>query len=221
MNRKIIKKLLELTGLLIFPVLGFIYGWLNMNHQDAQIISTKLDSYIPFLPIFIIPYIVWYAYVFGYLLYFWWKDSAVYWKSLAAILVGEAICFFIYYVFQTTVPRPQLEGDGILIDLVSVIYMNDQPVNCFPSIHVLTTSVVMFFSLQIKGYHAIHKYLTHIVGILIILSTLFVKQHVLYDVAASLLLSITLYGCFFLFKAPAWQLERRPERKKREEYQTF
>jgi membrane-associated phospholipid phosphatase len=217
MAKKTFLKWIDLSGLFIFPVLGFIYDWLNENHQDAVTISTAFDSHIPFLPIFIIPYIIWYVYLYGYLLYFWWKDRKVYWRSIIAITLAELICFIIYYFFQTTVPRPNISGDGLLLQLVDLIYNSDEPVNCFPSIHVVTTCLIMFFSLHIKGFGKTQHYITQIAGTLVILSTLFVKQHVIYDVAGSMILSSGLYGLLVFIKLPVLKIER----KKREEYQTY
>lgn len=206
----------DLLGLLAFPVLGLIYGWLNNNHQGAVALSTEFDNSIPFLSIFIIPYITWYAYIVCYLIYFWRKSVSVYWKTIIAITLGEVICFFIYYFFQTTVPRPRLSGDGLLIQLVSLIYSNDEPYNCFPSIHVLTTSAVMLSFLKLKGESTVQQYICLFIGSLIILSTIFVKQHIVYDVLGSIALSISLNTLLYGSK------QRMPKvgRKKQEEYQT-
>lgn len=193
-------KIPELLGLLIFPILGSIYGVLNQKTRHAAEISSAADDLIPFLPIFIIPYIAWYGYIVCSLLFFWRRDRIVYWKTLAMIAVGEIICFIVYFTFQTTVPRPELTGDSILIGLTAFIYSNDQPVNCFPSIHVLTTGICMVSFLQIQKTSAAEKYAVHVTGTLIILSTVFVKQHVIYDVAASVLMSVALY--YLAYKVP-------------------
>ncbi|ALC90372.1 phosphoesterase [Bacillus sp. FJAT-18017] len=195
----VLKKTPYLLFLLVIPVLGLIYQFLNTHPTDAVQISTALDGYIPFLPIFIIPYILWYAYVFLYLVYFCFKDTKVYLKTIILIVVGELICFAIYFFFQTTVPRPQVQGDGILIDLVKLIYLNDRPFNCFPSIHVLTTFAIMLGSLHIKEKHPVTILFIHILGSLIIISTLFVKQHVIPDMIGSMFLVTFLYGILFEF----------------------
>lgn len=197
MSKKTLSKMRDLLGLLIFPILGLMYEYLNENQQDAENISTAFDSLIPFVPAFIIPYMIWYLYMFGFLIYFWWKSSEVYWKTIIAITVGEIVCFIIYFFFQTTVPRPQITGDSILLQLVSIIYNSDQPFNCFPSIHVLTTMIIMLAYTQIKGTGKIQDCITQLTGILIILSTLFVKQHVIYDVLASVILSAGLWIVLF------------------------
>ncbi|SFA87950.1 MULTISPECIES: phosphatase PAP2 family protein [unclassified Bacillus (in: firmicutes)] len=186
-----------LLFLLIMPVLGYLYQLLNIHSRNAVTVSTGLDSGIPFVPLFILPYIFWYVFIFGYLVYFCFKDKNVYLKTLTTIVVGELVCFVIYFSFQTTVPRPQLQGDSIFIDLVALIYANDQPYNCFPSIHVLTTFAIMMGSLHIKRKHVFHKLFIPVMGSSIIISTLFVKQHYLLDMIGSMFLVSFLYGVIF------------------------
>ncbi|MBM7694200.1 hypothetical protein JOC77_003644 [Peribacillus deserti] len=191
------KKIPFLLLLLIIPALGFIYTVLNEHPRKAANISTAFDQHIPFIPVFIIPYIIWYGYVLGYLIYFCFKDTKVYIKSLITITIGECICFIIFFFFQTTVNRPDLTSDVPFYHLVNFIYENDRPFNCFPSIHVLTTYVIMLASLHIKNKHVIHSILIQGMGSLIILSTLFVKQHVIWDMVGSMFMVSYIYGIIF------------------------
>ena len=194
---KILKKSPYLLFLLVIPLLAMIYQVLNNRSQKAVDISTSIDQSIPFLPIFIIPYILWYAYMFCYLIYFCFKDTKVYIKTLLLIVIAELICFVIYFFFQTTVPRPTIVSDNFLNNLVQWIYTKDRPFNCFPSIHVLTTFAVMLASLHIKNKHLLNTLCIHISGSFIIISTLFVKQHVIFDMIGSMFLVTFLYGISF------------------------
>jgi membrane-associated phospholipid phosphatase len=186
-----------LLFLLVMPILGLIYKILNMNPREAVILSTRIDSSIPFLPVFILPYIIWYGFIFGYLIYFWFKDIKVYLKTLTVIVIGELVCFLIYFFFQTTVPRPELTGNGILIDLVQMIYSHDRPYNAFPSIHVLTTFAILLGSIHIREKHIFHSVFIPVMGSLIIISTLFVKQHYILDMLGSMFLTSFVYGIVF------------------------
>ncbi|WP_226676446.1 phosphatase PAP2 family protein [Mesobacillus jeotgali] len=191
------KDLPYLLFLLVMPVLGLIYKILNNNPREAVILSIEIDDKIPFLPVFIVPYIIWYAFILGYLVYFWYKDTRVYLKTLTMIVIGELVCFVIYFFFQTTVPRPNLVGDGILIDLVGMIYSHDQPYNAFPSIHVLTTFAIILGNINIRNKHIFHSVFVPVMGSLIIISTLFVKQHYILDMFASMFLTSFIYGIVF------------------------
>lgn len=192
-----IKELPYLLFLLVMPALGLIYKIINNNPREAVILSTDIDNKIPFLPIFILPYIIWYAFILGYLVYFWYKDTRVYLKTLTMIVIGELVCFVIYFFFQTTVPRPALVGEGVLMELVGMIYSHDQPYNAFPSIHVLTTFAIILGNINIPNKHIIHSLFVPIMGSLIIISTLFVKQHYILDMFASMFLASFVYGIVF------------------------
>jgi membrane-associated phospholipid phosphatase len=188
-----------LAFLLIFPLLGYVYRILNTHTPKATILLTSLDSNIPFIPVFILPYIFWYGFILGYLIYFCFKDTKVYVKTLTVIVLGELVSFIIYFFFPTTIPRPLLEDNGVIIDLVRLVYWHDQPYNCFPSIHVLTTFSIILGSIHVKNKHIFHTTFIPIGGSLIIISTLFVKQHGILDVFGSIFLSLIMYGIAFYF----------------------
>lgn len=195
------RKSLHLLWLLIFPVLGLTYTFLNQSTSSMIDLHIVMDDFFPLIPIFIIPYILWYAFIFCYLIYFCFKDTKVYKHALITIVVGELICFFCYVFFQSTVERPPIEGDGMLHTLIQFIYNNDEPFNCFPSIHVLTTYTIMLASIRIKNMHVINATFIQLMGTLIILSTLFVKQHVVIDVVASILIVSMIYSALVAFSA--------------------
>lgn len=186
-----------LLFLLVMPALGLVYKLLNANPRDPVILSTQIDTMIPFLPVFILPYIIWYAFILGYLIYFWYKDISVYLKTLSVIVIGELVCFLIYFYFQTTVPRPDVSGDGMLANLVRMIYSHDQPYNAFPSIHVLTTFTIILGNINIRNKHLFHTVFVPVAGSLIIISTLFVKQHYILDMFGSMFLTSFIYGIIF------------------------
>lgn len=182
------ENLVDLSFLLSIPILGLVYPLLNNTSNGVHSLVTEVDRVIPFVKEFIIPYILWYPFVLVCLLYLYIKDRRVYFRTLFSINLGMIISFIIYFLFQTHVPRPTLEGDGLLIRLVSMIYNGDNPYNCFPSIHVLESY------LMIKGIHACRNksrlavISTDIMAILIILATVFVKQHVILDVLGGIYL---------------------------------
>ncbi|UXH43862.1 phosphatase PAP2 family protein [Rossellomorea vietnamensis] len=191
------KDLPYLLCLLVMPALGFIYTLLNTDTREAVILSTQLDEWIPFVPIFIVPYILWYAFILGYLFYFWYKDVPTFLKTLGIIFIGELVCFVIYFYFQTTVPRPELAGSGVFLDMVQMIYSHDQPYNAFPSIHVLTTFAIILGNFNIQDKHRFHSVFVPAMGSLIIVSTLFVKQHFVLDMVSSIFLTTFIYGIMF------------------------
>ncbi|MBU3179546.1 inositol phosphorylceramide synthase, partial [Clostridium estertheticum] len=95
--------------------------------------------------------------------------------------------------FQTTIIRPIVTGNDILSKMILFTYNSDKPYNCFPSIHVITSY------LAVKGINATDakksiKIPVNIIGFLIIISTEFVKQHLIMDIFFALFLCIVFYN---------------------------
>lgn len=191
MKNKLIANL-PLAWLLAIPVLNIVYDMLNRGGLGVTQLTTVWDQITPFVPVFIIPYIIWYPYVLMMFIVFFRKDRSVYYRSLTLTCVGLVVCYLIYYLFQTTVPRPEIANHGLLNWLVGIVYMTDAPYNCFPSIHVLTSHIVLKAAYQCKLSRRI-KAAAFVTSWMIIISTLFVKQHVLADIAGGILLSEALY----------------------------
>jgi membrane-associated phospholipid phosphatase len=199
---RIVKEnILALCLLLSIPLLNIIYQVLNDGERGARQLITAVDHQIPFVEIFVVPYLLWYAFIFLMLVYFCIYDRAIYYRTLLSFCVGMLVCYVIYFFFQTTVPRPELMGTGILTGMVKYVYGADQPFNCFPSIHVLS-SYLMILGIRHSKLWTIKKdMIVSTIAYSIILSTLFVKQHVVLDVVAGVLLGSLLFKLFYYLEA--------------------
>ena len=182
--------------MLLIPMAQGIYFFLNLTTTRAFDITIFLDKLIPFNEWFIIPYVFWYVYTFGTLLVLAYTDNKTYFKLLYSILIGMLICFVVYYLFPTTVPRTEvIVPDNILKKAVLIIYSNDKPYNCFPSIHMLDTLLITMFLFKYSK-SLLLKLSTIGICISIYLSTQFVKQHSILDAVASTILGVILFFAF-------------------------
>ncbi|OQR53345.1 phosphatase PAP2 family protein [Bacillus sp. CDB3] len=184
---------LPLSCILLLVLVSPLYDVLNKTTVHTVNVTTVIDDWIPFVKVFIIPYLLWFPYLYGALIYYCLADRKQYYVTLSSVILGKLACFSIYYFWQTTVPRPTVVGTDVFSELVRYIYSIDQPVNCFPSIHVLTTFVIMLAALKRREQHAFEYYILTLFGILIILSTLFTKQHAFVDVVSGMTLAGILY----------------------------
>jgi membrane-associated phospholipid phosphatase len=78
--------------------------------------------------------------------------------------------------------------------LVSFLYKTDTPTNVLPSIHVFNTMALCF---AVHGNKELRKrklltLSSDILGVLIVLSTMFLKQHSVIDVSLGLVMSVML-----------------------------
>jgi membrane-associated phospholipid phosphatase len=172
------------------------YFIINLTTTSAHDVTTYLDKLIPFNEWFFIPYAFWYIYTFGMLLLLAYFDYKTYYKLLFSIFVGMIICFIIYVVYPTTVPRVSIEPDNLLKKAVlNIIWGNDKPYNCFPSIHMLDTLLITLF--LFKHYKSLWiKMSSAFLCVIIYLSTFFIKQHAILDACASTVLAIILFLVF-------------------------
>lgn len=112
------------------------------------------------------------------------------------MIAGQAVCFVIYFLFQTTVPRPPVPGNDIWSQLVRSMYSFDNPFNAFPSIHVLTSYSLLKGCYDTPELSLFLRGTTGITSLFIIVSTLFLKQHTILDAIASIAIVNTLVNLY-------------------------
>lgn len=169
-------------------------GWSHYNMETA------LDRMLPFWPasaaVYLGCYLFWAA---NYILIARQEKEAVY-RFFAADFLSRLICLAFFLLLPTTNTRPVVEGDGFWEQVMRLVYSVDAADNLFPSIHCL---VSWFCYIGIKDRADIpagYKRFSCIMAVLVCLSTLTTKQHVLADVAAGILLAQV---CFRLGKLPS------------------
>ena len=185
--KKFFSNLLPLLLIGSIPFSNLFYWTLNNTQRGVYNLTTDLDRFLPLVKIFIIPYMTLWFYLAFCFVYLCFKNRKVYYKIMITLCLCYVVAFISYYFFQTTVIRPVVTGDDILSKLVLFTYNSDEPYNCFPSIHVITAYLAM------KGINATNarkniKIPVNVVGFLIIISTEFVKQHVIMDIFFAIIL---------------------------------
>ncbi|WP_446899406.1 phosphatase PAP2 family protein [Clostridium sp. LBM24168] len=187
------KNILYLSPMIAIPIVNIVYLLLDNSSRGYYVLTMNVDRYVPFVKEFILVYWIWYPFIIISLMFFCFINKKIYYKVLLTIILGMIICYIVYLFFQTNVPRPAVYGNDFLSDLVRDTYKIDKPFNCCPSIHVLTTYAVMRGSLKLPRENVRSTILIWIVGILIILSTQFIKQHVILDLATAMMLGEIIY----------------------------
>lgn len=168
-----------------------------------HVIDTVFDSYIPFCEYFIVPYLLWFPYMIMTIWYFIFKNNnkKEYYQLIFNLMMGMTIFLIVSYVYPNVLHlRPhEFPRDNIFTDLVKFIYRTDTPTNVLPSIHVFN-SLAIHMSLSNcqslkdrKGVRIGSLTLT----ILIIMSTMFLKQHSVIDVCFGS--TLALFGYLFFY----------------------
>ncbi|PQP83642.1 inositol phosphorylceramide synthase [Paenibacillus sp. PCH8] len=201
---------LSLSLMLSLAVMGMFYDILNSPERGFVVLDSSLDRIIPYVPAMSIPYLGWYPFVFGVLAYLCAKDRQTYYRVLLSMNISVWICYLIYFNFQTMVPRPELTGSGFGASVLGWLYSQDRPYNCFPSIHALHSYLVMRAVLSVPTIRKSVKMAVAAGAALIILSTLMIKQHVIYDALGAVILG----ECIFtIITGLALYRRRRKESK--------
>jgi membrane-associated phospholipid phosphatase len=192
--------LVSFSLMLLIPLMHTFYEVLNNSSRGVRTLVTNLDEHIPLIKYFIIPYVSWYFFIFLAMAYFCLKDREIYFKTLAAYVLSLIVCYLTYYFYQTTVPRPSLVGDDLFTRTISFIYSSDKPYNAFPSIHVLGSYLMLKAICKSEIKNRLNVLIISTMSILIILSTILVKQHVILDLMAGILLAEVMFRLTYNYK---------------------
>lgn len=190
-------------GILVF-MLGQSIGYygiklFEINHYT---IVSPIDNLIPFVPQMIFIYSIWYPFIFLVLYYIYKKDYNVFKNGIIIGSIAYLISDIVFLVYPTIMVRPEVvyeELDFFTALLLKITYLGDNPaVNCFPSIHCLYCFHIMYMFTLLKGTTWKQKTFIYIFGLLIVASTVMVKQHYFYDIIGSLVLAILTNGIGYL-----------------------
>ena len=109
--------------------------------KKYHIVHIPVDDYIPFVEIFIIPYLLWFLYVFFTLMYFLINTDKEYFVFSLYLYTGMTIFLIVSTIYPTGhLLRPNsFDRANIFTSLVSLLYYMDTPTNILPSIHVFNS----------------------------------------------------------------------------------
>lgn len=165
--------------------------------RDYYVIHTAADDLIPFNEYFIIPYLLWFAYVGGTFLFFFFKSKEEYYRLCTYLFTGMTLSLIICTFFHNgTDLRPIVDPDkNFCSRLVSMLHKADTSTNIFPSIHVFN-SIAVHVSIVRSGCmkkRRLVSALSLVLSVSICLSTVFLKQHSVVDVMGGMLMAYGLY----------------------------
>ena len=184
-----------IVAYMAFYMLGF-FILEHAGHRHYHVIHSVVDDLIPFNEYFIIPYDLWFLYMAVGICWFifFCKNRTEYYKLVSVLSIGMTIFLIVSCVYPNSQDlRPtEFLHHNFFTDLVSALYKTDTPTNILPSIHVFN-SLALFYALNSSAQLRKHRAVRGAAGILsalIVLSTMFLKQHSVVDVSMGILASL-------------------------------
>ncbi|MCR5294539.1 MAG: phosphatase PAP2 family protein [Lachnospiraceae bacterium] len=214
-------------------VYGFFYLlWFDYLESEPQkdylILGNSLDDAIPFIEVFVIPYLSWFVFMLGLGLWLNFSDREAFDRMITMCMIG--MTFFL--LVSTFVPtalnlRPGYIGrDNIFVRMCLDLWEVDTPTNVWPSIHVYNTAVIISAVIRSDRWQTMRNRSRGFLitwAALIILSTVFIKQHSMLDVLAGGILALVVnyltYEEGLVLRWKRWDayLERRALKRRERE----
>lgn len=203
---------------------GFFYMpwfmWLESRaNLPYHVIHVRLDDMIPFVEYFIVPYLLWFAYVAAVFVYLFFRNRRDFYQYCIFLCAGMTLFLIISTVYPNghllrpnTFPR-----NNIFTFAVQLLYQADTATNIFPSLHVFN-SIAAHRALAndaVLGKNRLIRSASFILMTSIILATVFLKQHSVLDVIAGILLGVVMdqlvYRTDYSAVRNGWGRKRKPE----------
>ncbi|MBI5032316.1 MAG: phosphatase PAP2 family protein [Chloroflexi bacterium] len=170
-----------------------IYAILN-HGPNVIFLRSPIDDLIPLFPPFVIPYVSLEPFVYATLILFLLFRTRIFQSAALSMIAAWFVSYAFYIFLQSYMDRPTLTGNDPLIQMIREVYAGDNAYNCFPSLHTSLSTILGIHWLRVdkRVGTPIAIWVT-----LIVLSTVFVKQHYIADVIGGLALAFSV-SWFFL-----------------------
>jgi membrane-associated phospholipid phosphatase len=160
-----------------------------LNHGPAVLnLNTPLDDMIPVVPAFVVPYISLQPLIYASAALFLLFRVRVFHSAALAMTTAFLVSYVFYVLLQTYIDRPTLTAGDFFTRQIVAVYASDNPYNDFPSLHVALSTIlaIHWWRVDRRIGMPVAAWVT-----LVVLSTVFVKQHHVLDIAGGLALAFS------------------------------
>jgi membrane-associated phospholipid phosphatase len=165
-----------------------LYFPINRLASGGVALETALDAYIPLAPIWIVPYLGALVLFVLILLWAYLRMPAEMFAAFATSnLIASGVAYVIYLAYPTYVLRPTISGTDTLSRGMKWLYASDRAYNAFPSGHTFYTVLAWLY---LWRWRPRIRPVATVVAALILLSTLFTRQHYVPDLIGGIALAL-------------------------------
>lgn len=158
-----------------------------LNHgPNVLFLRSPIDDLIPVIGPFVVPYVSLRPFIYASALLFLLFRARIYRSAALSMTITLLVSYGFYALLQTFIARPVLTGGDVFSRMIRDVYAGDQPYNDFPSLHASLSTIfaIHWWRVDRRIGIAVAVWVT-----LIVLSTVFVKQHYVADMVAGVLLA--------------------------------
>lgn len=149
------------------------------SRLPAVDLTTTFDERIPYLPGWIWVYV--FTYVAPLLALLLVRDDKRVYRALLAVGIASVSAYVVFVMYPVRIPRPIL-GDSVSDHMVALSQALDHPANQLPSLHV-ANAWILYATVAGERSERWFRAVAAMMALAITMSTLFVKAHVVLDVA--------------------------------------
>lgn len=201
-NKSLIKKIIYVVVTLLPMAIYMViymptFFWVESLEPAGgfHIIHTAIDDMIPVVEVFIIPYALWLPYLVIGMIAIAIRSRKLSRKTSYMLMAGMTLFIIISLAYPNALElRAQIpDRENIFMDLIKYLHSIDTPTDVLPSLHVYDAIVVA------AGLHLTFKdkkillVLSDVLTALIVLSTMFIKQHSIIDVISAFVIFIPVF----------------------------
>lgn len=199
----------------VYAAAFFIVEGVITNDSAFASMLLPVDYTIPFFEWAVIPYILWYPFMIAVAVYLSVTDARAFSRFMCYMMIGFSLFIVFSFIFPNGTAadfRPDTDALGrhnlATWLLNNFIWKNDTYTNVMPSLHVVGSlmAVFGFYDSKLRKHKALGCAASAL-AILIIISTMFVKQHAILDVIVGIVYSVILYFIVYVL------IKRRADKK--------
>ena len=186
--------------ILILPLYLLAFFLVEREVSSGDFVSyIFIDDFIPYIDLFVLPYILWYPLLVGVGLTLLFKDSENFKKYMSFVGISFFSIITLNYFFTTEQNlRVDLSFyDSVFSHIVNLIYNADTNTNVCPSMHVVGTFGALFAVYSSSVFNKNIRVPIIFLSVLIILSTVFIKQHSVFDIVTAIPYSFLVWAVVY------------------------
>lgn len=152
-------------------------------------LSLALDHRIPVVPAWVLIYFLAFPFWVGSILWILSEERSRAYRFAGAYVIAILTAGVIFVLYPATIQRPAITDNDLFSLLLRHLYWIDTPQNIFPSLHVVTCYFCWRGTMENRSIPAWYVWFAFLFLILTCFCILFVKQHVLVDIPAGIVVA--------------------------------